>query len=1506
MGTGLASNANSEDEEGIVPRCIVELFRTVQQRVDEDPDYSYEIYVSFLELYNEELIDLLNPQTMQKKKSGSSTSAVEVTIREDIAGNVYWSGVKEERCYSPEELLGFLAKGSLCRTTGSTDMNTVSSRSHAIFSVILKQQRPEENGNGKVAKSLVSKFHFVDLAGSERLKRTNAQGDRAKEGIAINAGLLALGNVISALGDEHRRAAHIPYRDSKLTRLLQDSLGGNSRTLMLACVSPSDTNFMETLNTLKYANRARNIKNRVTINQDFAGSSIEVNQLRALVTRLRMELASMRAEDATDHYAGSANHRENDVRTLKAEMARLRERLQDMSAELIQATSERDTLLMERELGEFMENASDEPISDNPVTADETTSSRLQTHPMIVKYQRTIQELTNELSDTRDRLTFLENVKPSMQAMAMASTLPTHSASFSSSTKPSTEASMSGQRRRRTVRRRRQGKLSATSSATSMTAHSIRSTRRSNVPRIAARTRTSSSVIEYEDEDEGFSQDSQEHTRQEVKDHIAKARADIRKSMEILQLIKPLEESPDAWENELTAFKQSEESLHRHTPSDDEGMFSSASSPVEPNARDMLDEIQSLAVSVWDQDEEAEEERSTAPSEDRAAFSNTEGSSMSSYPDSKPSSLSRESLHFNSKLTRMLHQIQSDIKVKEELVSHLEKSETEYTYMRRKFDDKIHQLQSQLCELQKERDTALMRLRSNIATKADISNQVRERQQSIEIRHAYEAKTKALLAEIHELKRKYAQTNMTMQSHRNQNETMLKSLKVNVETLKMEKKRMIKRMKQETERVKEQMTMQERRIQQLQRQQMEANSARRRLEREHEAQKLTLKKRNEEVMINASQLKQLTNILKKAVREGGVLDERLLGKVSHIMGGSFAILTRGNHGFSRRFGRKKINPIPVHIRATRKKELLDKAVGQYIQGKQALVEMEQLLLRRERLAEEKLELVEERKQVYLAEKQNAGDTGETMDTMALEFMDERIELISAEISYLSARIRALQSEAAGEVMRGDDGAVETAPPPRVEKHVTFADEIIADDAVNDEWADMDAFEEQYSVPSHAAPEMAYDMTTKLLKSLEADECVQIIEALVDDLMNLRMSECNRQVTMQNLEKTVLDLRRTLVVMKRAAIATTVENERRIRKLEDRNSNQHQHEDEDSAIDVKIEEYINNGNTIFDKIYEDGLRGLISTPEPAIGHDSRGSSAMSFDGEATITPSPTQPNLPINSVTVSGPPMDKMVRNMMMTRDLTPSPDRFYNMIQKRISWQQHNTDPSESPIPMTMANPAEFARYAADRDSSTSSIRSSHLRRSSLQSDFSSSQSQNSWHQPTMHPPKVVMAASQSLLRKRSHSLQQPPPAAGRRRASFRELSLMNDAAPLAVDQGMDPYQQRVHALPPSSSLAYPRQPSSRRSLPPLPPPSGVSMSTIERCGTPSSGNVFDRLSQTPTRASRAKMAHRHSSGSVDELRHRWETEQRSIPALASAAAASAAGSGYSGFGDDQEQRIRA
>jgi hypothetical protein len=148
---------------------------------------------------------------------------------------------------------------------------------------------PDEDAGSDGWVEVISKFHFVDLAGSERLKRTAALGERMKEGISINAGLTALGNVISALAEPTSKHVHIPYRDSKLTRLLQDSLGGNSYTIMIACVSPIEYNLNETINTLRYGARARNIKNRAEANQVEVGWD-DLVHLQGIVVRLRKEM----------------------------------------------------------------------------------------------------------------------------------------------------------------------------------------------------------------------------------------------------------------------------------------------------------------------------------------------------------------------------------------------------------------------------------------------------------------------------------------------------------------------------------------------------------------------------------------------------------------------------------------------------------------------------------------------------------------------------------------------------------------------------------------------------------------------------------------------------------------------------------------------------------------------------------------------------------------------------------------------------------------------------------------------------------------------------------------------------------------------------------------------------------------------------------------------------------------------------------------------------------------
>uniref|UniRef100_A0A4W5PU33 Kinesin family member 21A n=1 Tax=Hucho hucho TaxID=62062 RepID=A0A4W5PU33_9TELE len=342
MGTGFDVNIG-EEELGIIPRAVTHLFRGIEQRQQAAkeqgrPVPEFKINAQFLELYNEEVLDLFD----STRDLEARTQKSHIKIHEDANGGIYTVGVTTRTVATEAEMMQCLKLGALCRTTASTQMNVQSSRSHAIFTIHLCQVRVCQdnnetdnkvtNGNSEMEEyeTLTAKFHFVDLAGSERLKRTGATGDRAKEGISINCGLLALGNVISALGDRSKRSTHVPYRDSKLTRLLQDSLGGNSQTMMIACISPSDRDFMETLNALKYANRARNIKNKVMVNQDKA--SQQISALRTEIARLQMELMEYRTgkrmvgEDGMD----SINDMFHENSMLQTENSNLRIRVKAM------------------------------------------------------------------------------------------------------------------------------------------------------------------------------------------------------------------------------------------------------------------------------------------------------------------------------------------------------------------------------------------------------------------------------------------------------------------------------------------------------------------------------------------------------------------------------------------------------------------------------------------------------------------------------------------------------------------------------------------------------------------------------------------------------------------------------------------------------------------------------------------------------------------------------------------------------------------------------------------------------------------------------------------------------------------------------------------------------------------------------------------------------------------------------------------------------------------------
>ncbi|KAE8792470.1 Chromosome-associated kinesin KIF4A [Hordeum vulgare] len=295
MGTNYSGEANCG---GIIPQVMETIFK----KADElKGDTEFLIRVSFIEIFKEEVFDLLDdPGSVAK---AAAPARVPIQIRETANGSITLAGVTEAEVKSKEEMALHLARGSSSRATGSTNMNSQSSRSHAIFTISVEQKRTSSSASEKSTSNdydiLSSKFHLVDLAGSERAKRTGADGLRLKEGIHINKGLLALGNVISALGDEKKRkeGAFVPYRDSKLTRLLQDSLGGNSKTVMIACISPADSNAEETINTLKYANRARNIQNKAVINRDPV--TAEMQKLRSQVEQLQSELLFSRSGGAS-------------------------------------------------------------------------------------------------------------------------------------------------------------------------------------------------------------------------------------------------------------------------------------------------------------------------------------------------------------------------------------------------------------------------------------------------------------------------------------------------------------------------------------------------------------------------------------------------------------------------------------------------------------------------------------------------------------------------------------------------------------------------------------------------------------------------------------------------------------------------------------------------------------------------------------------------------------------------------------------------------------------------------------------------------------------------------------------------------------------------------------------------------------------------------------------------------------------------------------------------------
>uniref|UniRef100_A0ACD5TYJ3 Uncharacterized protein n=1 Tax=Avena sativa TaxID=4498 RepID=A0ACD5TYJ3_AVESA len=286
-GTRKAKSGELPTDAGVIPRSVRQIFDILEAQCAE-----YSMKVTFLELYNEEITDLLAPEEPRFPvlPVSEDKSKKPIALMEDGKGGVFVRGLEEEVVYSAGEIYKILDKGSAKRRTAETLLNKQSSRSHSIFSITIHIKELTHESEEMIK---IGKLNLVDLAGSENISRSGARDGRAREAGEINKSLLTLGRVINALV-EH--SGHVPYRDSKLTRLLRDSLGGKTKTCIIATISPSVYCLEETLSTLDYAHRAKNIRNKPEVNQKMMKSAV-IKDLYSEIDRLKQEVFAAREKN---------------------------------------------------------------------------------------------------------------------------------------------------------------------------------------------------------------------------------------------------------------------------------------------------------------------------------------------------------------------------------------------------------------------------------------------------------------------------------------------------------------------------------------------------------------------------------------------------------------------------------------------------------------------------------------------------------------------------------------------------------------------------------------------------------------------------------------------------------------------------------------------------------------------------------------------------------------------------------------------------------------------------------------------------------------------------------------------------------------------------------------------------------------------------------------------------------------------------------------------------------
>ncbi|MCJ1263093.1 Kinesin [Lobaria immixta] len=337
-------------QPGLIPRTCEDLFQRIESSVS--PHISYTVRVSYFEVYNEHVRDLLSPP-----RPSSDSHPYYLKIRESPTEGPYIKDLTDLPVKNYQELLRYMRLGDNSRTTASTKMNDTSSRSHAVFTIMLKQIHHDLSTDATTER--LARIRLVDLAGSERAKATEAKGARLREGSNINKSLTTLGRVIAALADPRHGRVHnggknrskdvVPYRDSILTWLLKDSLGGNSKTAMIACISPAD--YDETLSTLRYADQAKHIRTRAIVNQD----SVSAAERDAQIAEMQNTIRELQIQVSVANQA--ANERKGRPETTATANGARDEKLEEyqIKVERMQRLMEEERLVGESKIKQLVE-----------------------------------------------------------------------------------------------------------------------------------------------------------------------------------------------------------------------------------------------------------------------------------------------------------------------------------------------------------------------------------------------------------------------------------------------------------------------------------------------------------------------------------------------------------------------------------------------------------------------------------------------------------------------------------------------------------------------------------------------------------------------------------------------------------------------------------------------------------------------------------------------------------------------------------------------------------------------------------------------------------------------------------------------------------------------------------------------------------------------------------------------------------------------------------------------